>query len=397
MQIQELAGDLDNFDQVRLLVEDHPVGTELAVTENQDIVVYFPTYVINPSSAILNYDSNVTCSLQYDSICPPTTGDSSDVINTSSGSGSSMKTKTASRILKTMSSTYKNVHKTTLGLHSESMKKQKPTKNGKMDDIADSMAVIFDPQSGGTDWPWNVKEPCGVLCTYDSTNNYMSPWETFARRENRSVVVVPVGSTDMNIDTVFTKWSRDYNISFMCTTPIFYGGYVESELQLISAQNSTQGDVTQQLLHVDQNYATMDSTSVITMQFLNTAPPIPDGWVRDYVLIVTGRYAQGSGNSKLSKGKKPSNNLPTVFALHQNYPNPFNPVSTIKYDLPRDVQVTIKVYDILGREVKVLVDQFMKAGYQQAQFDGTNLASGVYFYRIEAGSFVSSRKMVLLK
>ncbi len=97
------------------------------------------------------------------------------------------------------------------------------------------------------------------------------------------------------------------------------------------------------------------------------------------------------------KVNKPVNLIPTVFALHQNYPNPFNPTTTIKYDLPKDVKVVIKVYDILGRLVTTLINENQKAGYYQVQFNGNNLASGVYFYRIEAGDYKLSKKMVILK
>jgi tetratricopeptide (TPR) repeat protein len=89
--------------------------------------------------------------------------------------------------------------------------------------------------------------------------------------------------------------------------------------------------------------------------------------------------------------------LPTEFALHQNYPNPFNPTTTIKYDLPIETRVTLKLYDLLGREVRTLVDRQMPAGFHQATVDGSALASGVYLYRIDAGSFTHVRKLVLLK
>ncbi|MFI5145051.1 MAG: T9SS type A sorting domain-containing protein, partial [Ignavibacteria bacterium] len=103
------------------------------------------------------------------------------------------------------------------------------------------------------------------------------------------------------------------------------------------------------------------------------------------------------------KSTKITNNIPTVFSLSQNYPNPFNPTTTIKYALPKDVKVTVKIYDILGKLVITIVNSEMKkAGYYEAQFDGTNFASGVYFYRIEAlapsrDKFVQSKKMVLVK
>jgi hypothetical protein len=100
---------------------------------------------------------------------------------------------------------------------------------------------------------------------------------------------------------------------------------------------------------------------------------------------------------KKNEAGKTNNIIPNQFALSQNYPNPFNPETTIKYALPRDVKVVIKIYDILGREVSTLVNEFKKAGYYEVKFNGSNFASGVYFYRIEAQEYVVSKKMVLIK
>ena len=91
------------------------------------------------------------------------------------------------------------------------------------------------------------------------------------------------------------------------------------------------------------------------------------------------------------------NTIPTSFSLYQNYPNPFNPATIIKYDLPKDVKVTIKVYDLLGREVEVLINEFKNAGRYELNWNANKYASGVYIYRIEAGSFVETKKMILLK
>lgn len=97
-------------------------------------------------------------------------------------------------------------------------------------------------------------------------------------------------------------------------------------------------------------------------------------------------------------GSVTGNEMPLKFALYQNYPNPFNPITTIKYDLPKDANVKIKIYDLLGREVQSLVqNELKKAGSYQIEWNAGNFASGVYFYRIEAGDFVQSRKMILLK
>ncbi len=85
------------------------------------------------------------------------------------------------------------------------------------------------------------------------------------------------------------------------------------------------------------------------------------------------------------------------FALNQNYPNPFNPSTTIAFALPTESNVTLKVYDVQGREVATLVNDRMDAGQHSVNFDASNIATGVYFYRIEAGSFQAIRRMMLVK
>ncbi len=102
-------------------------------------------------------------------------------------------------------------------------------------------------------------------------------------------------------------------------------------------------------------------------------------------------------------GVKPvSNEVPTVYSLSQNYPNPFNPTTKISFSLPKQQDVTIKIYDIMGREVLTLVNKTMKPGKYDAIWsainqDGKSVASGVYFYRIVAGDFVESKKMILVR
>jgi hypothetical protein len=97
-------------------------------------------------------------------------------------------------------------------------------------------------------------------------------------------------------------------------------------------------------------------------------------------------------------GIKPiSEKIPSSFELSQNYPNPFNPTTNINFALPKGGDVTLKVYDAAGNEIATYVNQFLKAGVYNVQIDGSNLASGVYFYRITSGSFTASKKMILVK
>ena len=112
----------------------------------------------------------------------------------------------------------------------------------------------------------------------------------------------------------------------------------------------------------------------------------------------------GRDNTIISMGTKEMDltPVPDEFALHQNYPNPFNPTTTILYDLPETATVHLVIYDVLGRQVRTLVNQDLTAGYHKAVWDATDdmgrpLSGGLYIYRIKAGSYSKTRKMVLLK
>jgi hypothetical protein len=89
--------------------------------------------------------------------------------------------------------------------------------------------------------------------------------------------------------------------------------------------------------------------------------------------------------------------LPKIYSLEQNYPNPFNPKTKIQFTIVNRQLTIVTVYDVLGREVATLVNEVKGRGTHAVQFDGSNLASGVYFYRLTAGNFVQTRKLLLLR
>lgn len=102
-------------------------------------------------------------------------------------------------------------------------------------------------------------------------------------------------------------------------------------------------------------------------------------------------------NSDISFIESEEEQIPKQFILYQNYPNPFNPVTIIRYDLPKKIKVTLTIYDILGREVKKLVDEIEDPGKKSVRFNASTIAGGLYFYRLQSGDFTSTKKLILVK
>ena len=119
--------------------------------------------------------------------------------------------------------------------------------------------------------------------------------------------------------------------------------------------------------------------------------------LKAYDNSVTSAYSGVTSKTILTDLNYSGNNLPKDYALLQNYPNPFNPSTVIKYDLPKVSFVTLKIYDVLGREVRTLVNEDKPAGRYEVNFNADNLASGIYLYRIQAGNYVETKKLMVIK
>ena len=149
----------------------------------------------------------------------------------------------------------------------------------------------------------------------------------------------------------------------------------------------------------------LSTNNGINWNAVNTGLPLTNQ-IYVYSLSIVGNYIYMGSNalgiwkrplSEMITGVEQKNNIPTQFSLEQNYPNPFNPNTTITYSLPKSSFVTLKIFDELGREIKTLVCENKLPGKYEVKFDGRNLSSGVYFYKITAGDFVETKKLILMK
>jgi GH43 family beta-xylosidase len=101
--------------------------------------------------------------------------------------------------------------------------------------------------------------------------------------------------------------------------------------------------------------------------------------------------------STVTDVEKEEEPIPTIFKLEQNYPNPFNPSTVIKFGVPEKSRVLVKVYDILGNEVTTLVNEDLDAGLYSREFNASGYSSGIYIYRMQAGTYINTKKMILVK
>ncbi len=240
---------------------------------------------------------------------------------------------------------------------------------------------------------------------------------------SQSIDFIPIpDSLDVNSKVMMNEYlkSENFNLSDNSnfTYSIAYGitdsaavlnllentdKYISFELQLMDAQTNevlgTFDEVTydQTNLPLYENYSYQVNTSGIGNRTVYLRLVIDDNFTTDYALGELHALDNTLQKTNIKEKTYNGESIVKSYEISQNYPNPFNPSTTIKYQIPQDGVVTLKVYDILGREVANLVDGFKTKGRYEVRFDASKLATGVYIYRIKSGDFVQTKKMMLLK
>jgi len=227
-----------------------------------------------------------------------------------------------------------------------------------------------------------------------NTSQYHTPTHSFANPNygnnlNSSLSLnLPLNLSAYNV-AYLEFWHRyDVEASFdFCIVEVSSDN--GTNWQQISSYTGTMTTWTKQSFDIS-SMVNHSSNFRIRFRLTSDANTTGTGWYIDDIKITN--FA--GGVSGINPGKTP---IPEKFSLEQNYPNPFNPATQINYSVPKAGLVKISVFDVLGREVKSLVNEFKTAGYYAVDFDGTNLSSGFYFYRMQSGNFVDTKKMSLIK
>jgi hypothetical protein len=385
MNLFESTHDISSINSIKLLAVDHPQGTKIGVTENNDIVMYYDADAESPKNASKNHIENITNLVQYN------TGNGNKHDTVSGISADDIINEFDEPLLRNKLLSARN--------------KFKSIRNGSLRGSSDSTALImrigYNTSVDRVPFVPITKQDAGYFTgvTADAVNVNIP----FARRELPSDVIIPFGY-NTSIDKANIEWNRDYNLYYAMVVDVFYEGFDVTELPLSEALNSANQNLLEDLQNVDGYFATLDTTGIIMLKFnnvenINGTP----GTVRDYVLVTDGQYAAGTvpqrrgSNIGGLKNNTSDNVLGFTNKLNANFPNPFNPVTKINYQIKRDGFVSLKIYNVIGQLVKELVGEFKNAGNYMVDFNGSHLASGTYYYRIESNDFIETKKMILIK
>ncbi len=374
IQIMETENDVNYFDQIKLFAIDHPADSKIGITESNDIVMYYSEDVSSSDYATQNFSSyNIAPYIQYGQPTPKITGLSNDFVNSHYDSTSQYsKLKSYKNRLK--SKGYKG--------SSDSL--------ALIGEIGSDVMVPIQP---------GVKDWAGSISIYTNSDTYIKP---FSKRVNVSDVIIPFAQTEDIVDNIDINFNSDYAMSYFSVVPVFYEGFTKTELNLLNAVHAVNGDILSSLSEIDNEFAVMDTTAIIDLKFESIIPP-DQSMVRDYVFVVNGLYTSEYGYNKNQPFRLTSNNsikpenIAYKYRLNTNYPNPFNPKTKISYSLAKSGITKLTVYDVLGRLMNVMVNEYKSAGEYTVEFNGSHLSSGVYIYRLESNDFMDTKRMLLIK
>ena len=259
--------------------------------------------------------------------------------------------------------------------------------------------IIKTNSVGDTSWTKTYDDY--IYCQYvlAINNGYVFP-ATGNHGEGLLIATDNLGDTLWS-NVLLPGWEyEDY--SFQSMTITFNNCYILATNHYFSAPWPGIGNTDGLIVMADVNGDTIWTRCLCSSGGINSSAGINSViQTCDSGYIASGIYQHNIFISKVAPSvtalKQSDNNVTQSFALSQNYPNPFNPSTTIEFDLPKTSEVNLKIFNILGEEVTTLVSDRLSAGSYSYEWDASKLASGVYLYRLQAGNYVETRKMVLMK
>ncbi|MFA6455412.1 MAG: SBBP repeat-containing protein [Bacteroidota bacterium] len=265
--------------------------------------------------------------------------------------------------------------------------------------------IIKYDQSGNQQWIRRIASTRFNLLAVDVNGDiYVAGIEIVTNEDKADIILLKCSSTG---EVLWTRRyhhnSSRYNSPSALIVDSYHNLFITGKCDsaLITLKYNFSGDVLwSDLYYYEGSQATAPNTMRLDGKgnlFIGaTTFRGTEGWAgymnEGWSMFTTIKYSQVS----LSDVSREENIL-SSFSLHQNFPNPFNPSTTIRYDIPSSAHVKLTIHDILGREIATLVNEEQSAGWKEVQWNAKNVSSGIYLYKLQAGNFVESKKMLLMK
>lgn len=257
--------------------------------------------------------------------------------------------------------------------------------------VGNGVAVLLDSAENGFG-NWTTNQGWAIVTSqfHSPTHSFTdSPSGNYQNNANNSMTLnfpINASTTPALFLSFWHKYATEANFDFCYVEVSSDNG---TNWQQVASYTGTLSNWTYQEFDITQ-YANASSNVRVRFRLYSDVSLTADGWYVDDIKIL-------GYQSPVTGVILENNQLPTTYSLEQNYPNPFNPMTTIKFALPKDGFVRLVVYDILGREVSSIVNEFKNAGNYSVNFDASRLASGIYFYKIEVNGFTDIKKMTVIK
>src|SRR3989339_429898 len=261
-------------------------------------------------------------------------------------------------------------------------------------------AIIYNSVGATANWVYNLGNSDGIIVFNNSKGNNIS--ENIVGYNNGGGIIISGANSILNL---ISRNSISRNLGLGIDNSDGGNGELSPPIILSAANNQITGTAgVNQIIELfadstNEGEVFIDSTVTdasgnfsITVSSLPILPYLT-ATARD----VLGNTSEFSSPFIVTDIEGEENKLPTEYALYQNYPNPFNPSTIIKYSVISDQKVCLKVFNVLGMEVALLVNENKEPGIYTVEFSGAGLASGTYFYRLQAGTFVQTKKFILMK
>jgi len=241
-----------------------------------------------------------------------------------------------------------------------------------------------------------------------NTNNLPSAWITVSRSttaydgsyaiqmkiaESSGFPIPPVLTSTFPVSQAYTAIHGYYQFHPVGPDMIFsiYAYYFyENKLNYGGSIDLDAEALTYTSFSFDLNTDNSDTPDSIWIQFEIAGSSVSNYGIGTYALIDQLVFDQATEVKSIIQ-------VPNGYSLNQNYPNPFNPLTTIEYSIPKTSHVDLRVFDVLGNEVATLVNEYRPIGIYEVEFEATSLSSGVYFYKLQAGEYVGTKKMILMR